>query len=240
MRDCPKCPEMVLVPAGGFTMGSPPDEPGRDEDEGPQRTVTITAPFWVSKYEVTFAEWDACLAAGGCTTKPSDAGWGRDSRPVIDVSWNDAKVYVFWLSQKTGVRYRLLSEAEWEYVARASGTTAFWWGQGVGSDNANCSGCGGGWGNTKTAPVGSFKANHFGLYDTAGNVWEWVEDCYSDSYAGAPTDGAPRLDGECTDRVLRGGAWNDEPKLARSASRGRSNPSYRMFDYGLRVARTAD
>ena len=235
MRDCPECPEMVLVPAGAFTMGSPPDEPGRDDDEGPQRTVTIREPFWVGKYEVTSAEWDTCAAAAECSKEEGD-----DNRP-INASWNDAKAYVFWLSQMTGKRYRLLSEAEWEYAARASSTTAFWWGPGVGSDNANCNGCGGGWGGRKTAPVGSFEANDFGLYDTAGNVWEWVEDCYHDNHAGAPTDGAPRLDGECTDRVLRGGAWNDEPKVVRSASRDRSNPDTTWRnDIGFRVARTAD
>jgi formylglycine-generating enzyme required for sulfatase activity len=125
---------MVLVPAGEFTMGSPPDEPGRDDDEGPQRSVTIAEPFWVSKYEVTFAEWDACIAAKECTYRKGD-----HNRPVF-VSWNDAKAYVGWLSEKTKKTYRLLSEAEWEYVARSRSTTAFWWGEGVGSDNANCSG----------------------------------------------------------------------------------------------------
>jgi formylglycine-generating enzyme required for sulfatase activity len=123
MRDCRECPEMVLVPAGEFTMGSPPDEPSRDDHEGPQRKVTIAEPFWVGKYEVTFAEWDAC---GGCSNQPYDWGWGRDNRPVINVGWSDAKEYVAWLSHKTGRAYRLLSEAEWEYVARAGTTTAFW------------------------------------------------------------------------------------------------------------------
>jgi formylglycine-generating enzyme required for sulfatase activity len=207
VRDCPECPDMVRVRAGEFTMGSPADEPGRDNEEGPQRTVTIAEPFWVGKYEVTFAEWDACIAAGGCSTNPGDADWGRDNRPVINVGWNDAKEYAGWLSQKTGKNYRLLSEAEWEYVARARSTTAFWWGQDVGKGNANCNGCGSEWDNTKTAPVGSFRANDFGLYDTAGNVWEWVEDCYHGNYEGAPTDGSAWLEDDCSERVIRGGSW---------------------------------
>jgi formylglycine-generating enzyme required for sulfatase activity len=221
MRDCPECPEMVLVPAGEFTMGSPPDEPGRDGHEGPQRKV------WVGKYEVTFAEWDACVAAGGCSSKPDDAGWGRDGRPLINVSWNDAKDYVEWLCRKTGRTYRLLSEAEWEYGARAGSTTAFWWGNDVGRNKANCNGCGSEWDNSKTAPVGSFRANDFGLYDTAGNVWEWVKDCWHDSYDGAPTDGSAWVNGDCSSRVLRGGSWIVVPRFVRSAYRDRLAPVVR-------------
>jgi formylglycine-generating enzyme required for sulfatase activity len=231
MRDCEECPLMVRIPPGEFTMGSPPDEPGRDDDEGPQRKITIAEAFWVGKYEVTFAEWDACVAAGGCSRKPDDAGWGRDNRPVINVSWNDAQKYVGWLSQETGKRYRLLSEAEWEYVARAGSTTAYWWGDGIGRNNANCDGCGSEWDNTKTAPVGSFKANDFGLYDTVGNVWEWVQDCYHDSYDGAPKDGD-----DCW-RVLRGGSWDDEPIFVRSADRNRYYPLNVGYGGGFRVAR---
>ena len=239
MRDCPECPEMVLVPAGEFTMGSPADEPDRVYNEGPQRKVTIAAPFWVGRYEVTFAEWDACVAAGGCSTKPDDEGWGRANRPVIHVSWKDAKEYVGWLSQETGKTYRLLSEAEWEYSARARSTTAFWWGKDVGKGNANCDGCGSEW-DRKTAPVGSFKANDFGLYDTAGNVWEWVEDCWNVSYRRAPTDGSSWLEGDCTYRGLRGGAWYYEPDLVRSARRDGGNPDIRNPAIGFRIARTGN
>ena len=147
---------------------------------------------------------------------PLTIGWGRDNRPVVNVSWNDAKEYVGWLNRKTGrdpelvgQTYRLLSEAEWEYAARAGSTTAFWWGDDVGRNNANCDGCGSQWDNTKTAPVGSFKANDFGLYDMAGNVWEWVQDCYQNSYDGAPKDGSVWEDGaDCAARVLRGGSWS--------------------------------
>jgi formylglycine-generating enzyme required for sulfatase activity len=240
MRDCPECPEMVLVPAGEFTMGSPPDEPDRSDYEGPQGKVTIAAPFWAGRYEVTFAEWDACVAARGCTTKPDDAGWGRGNRPVINVSWNDANEYVGWLIQKTGKTYRLLSEAEWEYAARAGITTAFWWGQDIGKGNANCDGCGSQWDNSKTAPVGSFKANYFGLYDTAGNVWEWVEDCWHDSYTGAPTDGSAWVKGDCSTRVRRGGSWDYGPRDLRSASRLWYVPVSRVGSSGFRVARAPD
>jgi formylglycine-generating enzyme required for sulfatase activity len=235
MRDCPECPEMVLVPAGEFKMGSP----GEPDWEGPQRQVTIAQPFWVGKYEVTFAEWDAWVAAGGCN-KPNDAGWGRGNRPVINVSWNDAKEYVGWLSRTTGKTYRLLSEAEWEYVARAGSTTAFWWGDDVGQNKANCHGCGSKWDGKSTAPVGSFAENSFGLHDTAGNVWEWVEDCYHDSYDSAPKDSSAWLDGDDCSRVLRGGSWNFATGFARSASRFRVYPGYRDDNDGFRVARAPD
>jgi formylglycine-generating enzyme required for sulfatase activity len=217
MRDCPECPELVLVPAGEFMMGSgPPDGPGGSYSNAvPQHKVTIAEPFWVGKHEVTFAEWDVCVAAGGCSNKPDDAGWGRDTRPVINASWNDATEYVGWLSQKTRNTYRLLSEAEWEYVARAGTTTVYWWGDEAGRGNANCSGCGSEWDDTKTAPVGSFKANDFGLYDTAGNVWEWLQDCYHQSYDGAPTDGSAWEGHRCS-RVMRGGSWRYDPAGLRS------------------------
>jgi formylglycine-generating enzyme required for sulfatase activity len=240
MRDCRECPEMVLVPAGEFMRGSPADEPDRVFNEGPQRKVKIAAPFWVGRYEVTFAEWDACVAAGGCSIKPNDEGWGRANRPVIHVSWKDAKEYVGWLSQETGKTYRLLSEAEWEYSARARSTTAFWWGKDVGKGNANCDGCGSEWDGKKTGPVGSFKANDFGLYDTAGNVWEWVEDCWHESYRGSPIDGSSWLEGDCTYRGLRGGAWYYEPRLVRSARRDGGDPAIRNEVIGFRVARTGD
>lgn len=236
MRDCAECPEMVLVPAGEFTMGSPPDEPGRLDSEGPQHQVTIAAPLWVGKYEVTFDEWDACVADGGCKHTPKDQGWGRGNRPVIYVSWDDAQQYAAWLSEKTGVTYRLLSEAEWEYVARAGSTTAYWWGPDVGRDKANCSNCGSEWDNTKTAPVGSFAANNFGLHDTAGNVWEWVEDCPSDRYDGAPT----YEEGDCSWRVQRGGSWRGWPPSVRSAQRSKDGPHSRDNAIGFRVARTLD
>ncbi len=214
-RDCDHCPEMVVVPAGRFTMGSPSSESGRDSDEGPQRRVTFGAKFAVGVYEVTFAEWDACVSDGGCGGyHPDDAGWGRGRRPVMRVSWDDAQAYASWLSRETGESYRLLSEAEWEYVARAGTTTRYWWGNNVGRNRANCDGCGSRWDDESTAPVGSFGANGFGLHDVHGNVWEWVEDCWHDSYAGAPRDGSAWLGnngGDCSRRVLRGGSWLHRP-----------------------------
>ena len=200
-RDCPNCPEMVVVPAGEFLMGSPESERGRGKDEGPQRKVAFAQPFAVGKFEVTFSEWDACVAENGCTHKPGDETWGRGKRPVINVSWDDAKQFVAWLAKKTGKPYRLLTEAEWEYAARgvtsASGPhPPFSTGPTINYRQANYDanfkyGVGGQQGvyRQKTLDVGSFPKNAFGLHDMHGNVWEWVEDCYKDSYAGAPTDG---------------------------------------------------
>jgi tripartite-type tricarboxylate transporter receptor subunit TctC len=158
-------------------MGSPESENGHLDDEGPQHAVTIAKPFAVGKFDVTFAEWDACADAGACS-RVLDGGWGRSDRPVINVSWDDAKLYVAWLSRMTGKPYHLLSEAEWEYAARARATTAYYWGDDVARGRANCHGCGSEWELIQTSPVGSFKPNAFGLYDMAGNVWQWVEDTY--------------------------------------------------------------
>ena len=238
-RDCDVCPEMVVVPAGSFMMGSPPSEEGRDDDEGPVHRVMIAEPFAAGKYEVTFEEWDACVSGGGCSGyRPGDHGWGRGRRPVIDVSWKDAQAYVAWLSRKAGKEYRLLSEAEWEYAARAGTTTRYHWGDDVGRDRANCYGslCGDSW--EYTAPVGSFGANGFGLHDMHGNVWEWVEDCWN-GYAGAPSDGSAWESGNCGMRVLRGGSWNFNPRFLRAADRVRIFTGYRNLSYGgFRVART--
>ncbi len=179
-RDCAECPEMVVIPAGSFMMGSPANEPGRYNDEGPRHRVTIRREFALGRYEVTFAEWDTCVHAGGCRNRPRDNGWGRGNRPVINVSWDDAKAYVRWLARKTGQDYRLPSEAEWEYAARAGMPTAYCWGARASHEYANygkdecCGGLSRGrdrWENT--APVGSFLANRFGLYDTSGNVREF-------------------------------------------------------------------
>ena len=199
-RDCPECPEMVVVPAGQTYLAS-----GRD--------VTIAAPFAVGKFEVTFAEWDACFVGGGCTHRPEDRGWGRGRQPVINVNWDDAQQYVAWLSRKTGKGYRLLSEVEWEYAAQAgSGREQL---AQRGANQANCDGCGSRWDNRQTAPVGSFAANAFGLHDMLGNVWEWT-----------------------AERVLRGGSWNDIPGNTRSTDRNRDAADNRYVSNGFRVART--
>jgi formylglycine-generating enzyme required for sulfatase activity len=232
------CPTMVIVRAGKFMMGSPESEKDRSDDEGPQHEVTIAKPFAVSKFEVTFAEWDICVAAGACL-KASDTGWGRDDRPVMNISWDDAKQYVAWLSRITGKDYRLLSEAEWEYAARAGTTTTYSWGEEIGKGNANCNGCDSQWDNKQTAPVGSFKPNAFGLYDMHGNVYEWVEDPWHHSYEDAPVDGSPWLQGgDASTRVVRGGSWSSYPQGLRAAFRYWVSSGDRGLDIGFRVART--
>ena len=241
-RECADCPELVVVPAGTFMMGSPASEEGRFANEGPQRRVSIATAFAVGVHEVTFAEWDACVAAGGCGGhRPGDEGWGRERRPVINVNWSDAESYVSWLSSSTGASYRLLSESEWEYVARAGTTTRYWWGDWMGRNRANCGGDGcGDTSYVRTAPVGSFSANDFGLFDVSGNVWEWVQDCWHDDYYGAPTDGSAWAGPADCRRVLRGGSWPFTPVYLRSASRTREDAGGRNGDVGFRVARTLD
>jgi formylglycine-generating enzyme required for sulfatase activity len=237
-RECAKdCPEMVVVPAGEFMMGSPTTEKGRYSNEDPQHRVTIGRPFAVSKFDVTFADWDACVSVRGCP-QVSDSGFGRGTRPVINVSWDDAQQYVAWFSKMTGKPYRLLSEAEWEYAARAGSTTAYFWGDEIGKGNANCEGCGSEWDNRQTSPVGSFKPNAFGLYDMAGNVWQWVQDCYYGNYDEAPTDGSSGTLGGCSRRVVRGGCWDYAPLHLRSASRIGNPPGDRNRSFGFRVGRT--
>ena len=214
-------------------MGSPSEET--------QHQVTIAKPFAVSKFELTFDEWDACAAHGDCDPHVSDNGWGRHRQPVINVSWDDAQRYVAWLSRITGKKYRLLSEAEYEYAARAGTQTAYPWGDDIklnGKAMAYCGRCGSQWDNKQPAPVGSFPPNAFGLYDMVGNVWEWTEDCYNNSYKGAPVDGSAWTnEGDCNTRVARGGSWL-LPGGLRSASRFGLTTGSRSVDIGFRVART--
>ena len=228
------CPEMVVIPAGHFQMGSPESEPGRYDDEGPRHMVTVSAPLAVGKYDVTFAEWDACVAAGGCSQRPGDEGWGRGGHPVINVSWDDAQSYVRWLSGRTGRGYRLLTEAEWEYAARAGRTTAYFTGDTIGASQANFNANLG-----HTSPVGQYPANAWGLYDMAGNVWQWVADCYRDSYAGTPSDASTVvMENNCPARVLRGGSWLNSPRGLRAANRVGDAPRNRGSGTGFRLART--
>jgi formylglycine-generating enzyme required for sulfatase activity len=237
-RECANCPEMMVAPAGSFMMGSPDSEPQRASNEGPQHTVTIAGQFAVGRFALTFDEWDGCVADGGCNAyTPGDQGWGRGRRPVINVSWKDAKAYIGWLATKSSKSYRLLTEAEYEYAVRAGTQTAYPWGNDIGSNNANCDGCGSQWDKKQTAPVGSFASNGFGLYDMVGNVWEWTEDCHG-SYVGAPSDGSAATGGECIPRALRGGSWYVGPRYLRSAARGGFSASGRSYDVGFRVART--
>ena len=237
-RDCAECPQMVVIPAGSFMMGSLESEEGRDDDEGPAHRVEIREAFAAGAYEVTREEWDACVAAGGCAGyRPADRGWGRGKRPVIHVSWKDAQAYVEWLSGKTGEKYRLLSEAEWEYAARGGSRTRYSFGDDISRSQANYD-FNGSNGLKKTVPVGSYGANGYGLYDMHGNLWEWVQDCWNDHYGGAPADGRAWESGNCSRRVLRGGSWLSLPRLLRSANRSRFGSGIRIYDYGFRVART--
>ncbi len=255
-------PEMVIIPAGRFRMGC---VSGRDcdDDETLVHEVTIAQPFALSKYEVTRGEFGRFVAqagyrttaerSGGCygwdgsddyPTEKSSARWNNpgfnqsDTHPVVCVSWDDAVAYVEWLSSDTGKRYRLSSEAEWEYAARAGTTTEYSWGNDIGRNRANCDGCGSRWDYGQTASVGSFPANGFGLHDMHGNVWEWVQDCWTGSYAGAPSDGSAWEREYCGRRVLRGGSWFNKPRDIRAANRVSDISGYRFSDSGFRVART--
>ena len=230
---------MVVLPAGRFRMGCLSDDDDEcDRDEKPVREVAI-ASFALSKHEVTFAQWDACVSGGGCGGhRPDDRGRGRAARPVVNVSWEDAQSYVSWLSRETGETYRLPTEAEWEYAARAGTTTKYSWGNAIGVNRANCRGCGSQWDNSRTVPVGSFAANAWGLHDMHGNVWEWVQDCWNGNYAGAPMDGSAWLSGDCSERVVRGGSWLNFPGFLGAALRLWYTTGNRNVDVGFRVART--
>ncbi len=236
-RDCDGCPVLVVIPPGHFVMGRAPDEAPAAQDpkrpdwteqvEEPRIEAEIAYPFALGKYEITWTEWERCVEAGGCTTGPEDAGFGRGDRPVIHVTRQDALDYVAWLSEHTGRAYRLPSEAEWEYAARAGTTTARWWGDEPGAGNTVCDGCGSRWDARSTAPVGSFPPNPFGLHDMLGNVFEWIADCWHPSHDGQPGDGTPRVetspwwkDGACERPMHKGGAWSYYAWTTRAANRG--------------------
>ncbi len=226
-RDCADCPEVVVIPPCNYMMGG-------------SRAISIPRAFAVGKFEVTFAQWDACFVASGCTHRPDDNGWGRGSRPVMNVSWDDAKQYAAWISQRSRKSYRLLTDAEWEYAARVGTTTLYYRGD---SDTNMCQYASvyayrGGCGTGKTPPVGERRPNAFGLHDTLGNVWEWTEDCWNEGVGGVPMEGSARPAGECGQRVLRGGSWYDYTIYARSAHRTGEIAGYCSGLFGFRVART--
>ena len=242
--DFPEAPEMMVIPAGSFIMGSPPDERGRRAAEGPQHRVDLRRPFAMSRDLITFDEWEACAEDGGCRHYfPSDQHWGRDNRPVINVNWSDAQDYITWLSAKTGRTYRLPTEAEWEYAARAGTTTPYYSGYELTTDKANYDGAdfrqdgSPGIYRQMTTPVGSFAPNGFGLTDMGGNVWEWTEDCWNADYRGAPSDGSARKSGDCNRKVVRAGAFNNTPAYARSAFRFWEVGELRSAFIGFRVVR---
>lgn len=232
-QDCPTCPELVVVPPGDFVMG------GDAPYEKPARRVTIRQPFAIGRHEVTFAQWDSCVAAGGCKGGIDDHGFGRGNRPVTDVSYDDIQVYLRWLSAETRRSYRLPSEAEWEYAARAGSASPFWWGGQAGSGRANCEDCTQGPAR-RTVEIGSYRPNAFGLYDTAGNAAEWVEDCWNMGYRGAPADGSAWRSGECGMRVLRGGSFTSRTAAIRSGARFRYDRDVRYYANGFRVVRELD
>lgn len=233
-------PKMVNILAGKFLMGSPENEK-RYGWEGPQHLVKIAYNFELSETEITFAQYDQFAQATGRNLS-SDQGWRRNDHPVINVSFEDASAYTQWLSEQTGKQYRLPTEAEWEYGARAGTKTAYWWGETIGDNNSVCYSCGSQWDGKQTAPVKSFKANLFGLYDTAGNVLEWTQDCWHDDYHNAPKDGSVWLNenqGDCARRVIRGGSWYDRnPLNLRTAHRSKYITGNSGSDVGFRIART--
>ncbi len=226
-------PEMVILRGGRYRRGDLQGD--GDLDEKPAREIRLK-PFAIGMYEVTFEEYDRFCEV---TKRPKadDSEWGRGRRPVVNISWTDARDYVRWLSGQTGERYRLPTDAEWEYAARAGTASRFWWGQQAGQGMANCAGCGSLWDGEKTGPVGRFSPNPFGLHDTAGNAWEWVADCFKDSFADAAPQGEAPDDSDCGKRVIRGGAWSFPSREMRSANRWRDFPARSSDDTGLRLAR---
>jgi len=238
-QDCPDCPQMVVVPAGSFEMGSPRSENGRRPVEDPQHGVEIVRDFAVGKYEVTVGEFRLFVEATERDMSGTRSCWERydltEEHPVTCVSWQDASDYAQWMAQKTGKPYRLLSEAEWEYAARAGTTTARYWGNvDRACKFARISQCG----SNGSAPVGQYRPNAVGLYDMMGNVWEWVDDCWNDSYVGAPADGSAWKTGQCEERALRGGSFYNKSSNMRSAKRNWNGTDYHYDDVGVRLART--
>ncbi len=226
-------PAMIQVPGGQFRMGGPSGIVS--PDEVPRHEVTISS-FMVSVYEVTFADYDR-FAKATKRKKPKDHGWDRKTHPVVNVSWDDSQAYTRWLSQQTGIRYRLLSEAEWEYMARAGTTTSYWWGSKSGVGNAHCFDCKTDFSTSKAARIGTYQPNLFGIYDTAGNVFEWVHDCYHRNYKDAPNDGTVWEGGNCDVRVVRGGAYASPANSMRAEHREKFKSGRGQYNVGIRVAR---
>lgn len=233
MRDRSAGPEMIALRGGSYRRGDLQGD--GDSDEKPAKSVTLK-PFAIGLYEVSFDEYDRFCESTG-RDKPDDEGVGRGRHPVVNVNWDSAREYTDWLSRQTGERYRLPTDAEWEYAARGGTDTRYWWGQDIGDANANCSGCGGLWDGQMASRSGRFPANPFGLHDTAGNVFEWVEDCWYDSFEHAPEDGSALQRPGCVMRVIRSGAWSFPPEEVRPANRWRDFHSRRSDDTGFRLVR---
>ena len=246
---------MVLIPAGAFMMGSPKEETGHRSDEEPQHVVQVRS-FALAKYDVTRGDYAQFAKATGHSggwcqefngdifVKSRTRNWQNpgfdqtDRDPVVCVSYDDALAYIRWYSGKTGREYRLPTEAEWEYAARAGTTTEYYWGNSIGSGHANCDRCGSHWDHSQTSPVGSFEPNPWGLYDMAGNVDQWTQDCWNENYIGAPTNGRARTHGDCRVRALRGGTWNADPDILRAARRYSLDAPNSFSFIGFRLART--
>lgn len=235
IKDCPACPLLIPIAPGSFTMGSNNDDPA----EKPPHHVTIARPFAIGKYEVTVEQWNACADAGACTRITSDTGAAAPvaNSPMRNVSWDDAQVYVKWLSKVGGKPYRLPTEAEWEFAARGGTQSTYWWGEQMKKGTADCKDCGEPYRAEAPTPAGSFAANPFGLYDTNGSVWEWVADCWHSSYRNAPADGRAWDDPSCSVRVIRGGSWREGAAYMQSATRFKYSASVRQSQNGFRVAR---
>ena len=229
-RDCADCAELVIVPEGEFTMGS-----AEKPSEGPPHHVVIRKSFAIGRQLITVAEWQRCVAAGACKYTPQDSGPNGDLH-VTNLSWDDTQQFAAWISKLTGKTYRLPSEAEWEYAARAGSTTPYWWGKEVGQGHAQCADCGGA-APGKPSKAGAFRPNAFGLYDTAGNAAEWVLDCWNPSFKGAPADGSAWMSGDCSLRVLRGGSFADKASALRSSARFRYDEDVRYYANGFRLVR---
>jgi formylglycine-generating enzyme required for sulfatase activity len=233
VKDCEACPLMVALSPGPFTMGSN----GSDPSERPAHKVALRTPFAIGKYEVTVGQWAQCVKASVCPNVPSAAS-AAENFPMRDVSWDEAQLYLKWLSTVSHRPYRLPSEAEWEYAARGGTTSRYWWGEQMKGGNASCQGCGEPWKADGPSPVGSFVANPFGLADMNGSVWEWVQDCWHSSYKGAPLDGSAWADANCQSRVIRGGSWREDGSYMLSTTRFKYDASVRQSQNGFRVART--
>lgn len=231
IKDCPACPTLISLPPGSFTMGSNSSDPS----EKPAHQVTLSAPFAIGKTEVTVQQWNSCVEAGACHKL---AQGGSANAPARDVSWDDAQQYLKWLSATSGKAYRLPTEAEWEYAARAGTSTRYWWGEQMAAGKANCKDCGQPWGLEGPANAGTFAANPFGLHDMNGSVWEWASDCWHSTFKDAPSDGRSWDQPNCTVRVIRGGSWREGAAYMVSSTRFKYDASVRHSQNGLRVARS--
>jgi formylglycine-generating enzyme required for sulfatase activity len=237
-RDCPNCPEMVALPTGSFFMG----RANGLENEKPPQKITLAKRIAISRYEVTFDEWEICVAAKACRGGLDDHGWGKGRQPVINMNFAEAEGYAKWLSQLTGKNYRLPSEAEWEYAARAKSKTAYWWGDEPGRGKANCRECGPPADGHRALPVGIYPPNPFGLFDMNGNIWEWTADCWQDNHNGASADGASRVSAgaACISRVIRGGSWYYYPRMSTGFARAANDHRFFSYNIGIRLVRELD